>query len=161
MSIEGDVFALMKVLEAGSEVHRDNRRAKSLMERKIREKLTGARSGHLYTTLFFTRRDGAVVPYGERPPHLASAPGEPPAYDTGTLLRGMKVTARRDASGAVLTFASTAGYGTYLEFGTSRMRPRPFMRPLGRENAPELRRIYANGIEGRERLKARALGGKG
>ena len=57
--------------------------------------------------------------------HRASKPGDPPAPDTGTLKRSAFV--ERVASGARVGVAML--YGRYLEFGTSRMQPRPFMRP--------------------------------
>ncbi len=50
----------------------------------------GPKTGRVYTTLFFTRGEGAgayAVPYGSRPPHQASAAGEYPASDTGNLMR--------------------------------------------------------------------------
>lgn len=58
--------------------------------------------------------------------HRASAPGEPPAPDTGNLKRSgfieaISTTARRVGVAAV--------YGKWLEFGTPRIAPRPFMRP--------------------------------
>lgn len=161
MTWDGDVFAITKVLQEGSKVHQDNRQVVRLMKGAVESKLTGPRSGRLYTTYFFTRGDGVVVPIGSRPPHQASAPGEAPAKDSGDLLRSMDVEGRRVATGAVVTIACTSGYGSYLEYGTSKMRPRPFMRPLMNENKLLIRRIYADGIVDRERYKARVLGGRG
>lgn len=161
MTWDGDVFAVAKVLTEGSKVHRDNRKVVRLLRGAVEAKLTGPRSGRLYTTYFFTRSDGVVVPYGSRPPHQASAPGEAPAMDTGDLLRSMEVEGRREPRGASITIACTSGYGSYLEYGTSKMRPRPFMRPLINENKVTIKRIYRDGIVDRERYKARALGGRG
>lgn len=161
MPLEGDPFAIAKALLAGSEVENDNPKAKRILEAATKAKLTGGRSGAIYTVLFFTDHEGRVVPYGERPPHRASAPGEAPAKDSGTLLRLMVIKAEHIPEGALLSIESHADYSSYLEFGTSRMRPRPFIRPITREQLPVLLVLYANGIVGRERSMARSLGGRG
>ncbi len=161
MPLEGDPFAIMKVLRAGSQVHRDNREAERHLKVKIKEKLSKGGTGRTYDENFFTDEKGIVHPIGVRRPHTASRPGRPPARDSGALLKGMNTWSTRTAYGADLFFASTAGYSSFLEFGTSRMAPRPYMRPLARENAVPIRRIYAAGIEARERAMARALGGEG
>ena len=58
--------------------------------------------------------------------HRASAPGQPPAEDTGRLYR--EITVRRLRSGSYRVRFGTR-YAGYLEFGTGRMRPRPFIMP--------------------------------
>ena len=62
--------------------------------------------------------------------HQASAPGEPPATDLGRLVQAIHV---KHGSGSLtaLVVAGTA-YAKLLEFGTSRMAPRPFMRPAAK-----------------------------
>lgn len=57
--------------------------------------------------------------------HRASAPGQPPAEDTGRLYRSINV--RRMAKGNYrVRFGGAAGY---LEFGTRNMDARPFIIP--------------------------------
>lgn len=58
--------------------------------------------------------------------HQASAPGEPPASDTGGLVSSI----RWEFTGSKLAIRVIAGteYAAFLEFGTSRMLPRPFLR---------------------------------
>lgn len=75
--------------------------------------LAGGQTGKIY------RRRGVE--------HQASAPGEAPASDTG-YLAGSISTYYEDGG---LTGIVTAGaeYAAYLEFGTVKMEPRPFMRP--------------------------------
>lgn len=61
--------------------------------------------------------------------HHASAPGEAPADDTGDLydsIDSMQV-------GDVGYITASAPYADYLEHGTSRMAPRPFMGPAARK----------------------------
>jgi HK97 gp10 family phage protein len=67
-------------------------------------------------------KTGAV--YGK---HQASAPGEAPASDTGNLARSIKVKFDLKQGWAVVK--ATAPYAFWLEFGTTRMAPRPFMGP--------------------------------
>jgi HK97 gp10 family phage protein len=61
--------------------------------------------------------------------HRASAPGEPPASDTGRLVGS--ITAYANGGGEAMTVAGrgTALYAPLLEFGTSKIAPRPFMLP--------------------------------
>lgn len=73
--------------------------------------------------------------------HVPSAPGEPPNLDTGVLTAG--ITARR--TGALRAVAeSAAPYAVHLEWGTSRMEERPYMRPA----AQTVRGDYAINVRG-------------
>lgn len=58
-------------------------------------------------------------------PHTASAPGEAPATDTGRLANSIR-TAKDGRSHLVGT---SLEYGLHLEFGTTRMEPRPWLVP--------------------------------
>lgn len=73
--------------------------------------LTGAKSGQQYFS------------NGKR--HQSSAPGQAPANNTGALVRSIKVT----KNGKEATISIEKDYAIYLEFGTSKMRPRPFIIP--------------------------------
>ena len=57
--------------------------------------------------------------------HTSSAPGQSPANWTGKLLRSIKVQKMKGISFVYVT----AKYAEFLEFGTSKMRPRPFIIP--------------------------------
>lgn len=62
--------------------------------------------------------------------HIASAPGEAPASNTGRLAASLQTTAK-DA-GMVVEIAAGTGvvdYAVHLEYGTKNMAERPFMRP--------------------------------
>lgn len=56
--------------------------------------------------------------------HQASAPGEAPASDTGTLVNARHTDLIPDQLAARLTF--TARHALWLERGTRKMAPRPF-----------------------------------
>jgi hypothetical protein len=65
--------------------------------------------------------------------HQSSAPGEPPANWTGALIRNLRAevdtrTRRRDLPSRIRIVADVE-YGEWLEVGTRRMKPRPFIRP--------------------------------
>ena len=75
---------------------------------------SGAKSGVMYQM------------YNPRRQHRASAPGEAPASDTGNLVSKIRV---KQKSKNVTNVESNADYSAYLEYGTSKMQPRPFMLP--------------------------------
>ena len=58
--------------------------------------------------------------------HQASAPGEAPATDTGNLVNSIASDRVRPMLHEVTVGAE---YSSCLEYGTSRMAPRPFFRP--------------------------------
>mgnify|MGYP003109200243 FL=1 len=64
--------------------------------------------------------------YNPRRTHRASAPGEAPASDTGNLVSKIIV---KQKSKDVVFVESNANYSAFLEFGTSKMLPRPFLFP--------------------------------
>lgn len=60
--------------------------------------------------------------------HRASAAGEPPKTDTGNLVRNIDVKASKGVV-KVGIMTQKAKYGAYLEFGTSNMGARPWLKP--------------------------------
>jgi hypothetical protein len=98
-------------------------------------------SGRVYTQTFFIK-DGQLRVGGNRPPHQASAPGEPPATDTGRLRAALSHYVTHDEHGLRLDVGSGANpaipgvvYAIYLELGWvnvetgTHAEPRPFIRP--------------------------------
>lgn len=71
--------------------------------------------------------------------HQASAPGEPPAADTGEL--HTSITSPDTSTEGLIRFEPGANtpYAEALEFGTSKMEPRPFMGPSFDENIGVIR----------------------
>lgn len=84
---------------------------------------TGTKSGVVYRK------------YQPRREHQASAPGESPASDTGTLANQSEVTRQKGWSVKVI-FRSV--YAIWLEFGTRNMKARPFLVPSVEEDKPKL-----------------------
>lgn len=91
----------------------------------LREEVTmsiarGAKTGRVY------RRGGVV--------HRASAPGQSPASDTGTLVNSIYV--EPDGPARVVV-GSRLAYAAYLEFGTQNIAPRPAWVPAVEKLRPE------------------------
>lgn len=80
--------------------------------------------------------------------HTASAEGQPPNTDTGFL--ASNIFAIYDADKLGCDVESRADYSEYLEFGTSKMRARPFMQPALEENRPKIKSMY-------RKIKARGV----
>lgn len=64
--------------------------------------------------------------------HRASAPGDPFASDTGTLIRGIETQEVNGGLGVLV--GTNVEYGPYLEFGTSKIAARPWLRPAYERN---------------------------
>lgn len=72
--------------------------------------------------------------------HIPSKPGEPPKADTHTLANNIEAVSVSQDKAEV---SSNAPYAAYLEFGTSRMVERPYMRPAVRNTEGERRELWS------------------
>ena len=96
--------------------------------------LSGGRSGRIYM------RGGKE--------HTASARGEAPASDTGTLASSITNRVKRTTTGIVGEVSASAddgsggNYAVHLEFGTSNMEARPFMVPALNKSARRIKTIF-------------------
>lgn len=90
--------------------------------------LKGQRSGRVYRS-----------PLGGR--YTASAPGEPPAWRSGTLAKSW-IPVKAYANPAIETFIPYAGY---MEHGTpgGKIAPRPFAEKIVEKAMPEVLAIYS------------------
>jgi len=92
--------------------------------------------------------------------HVASAPGRPPAVDTNRLRASFTVSSVpkqgsrssgtdafvanvQEPTRTVLTFGSRVPYAVFLEFGTRRVRRRPYIAPVLEKFRPRLPAIFA------------------
>lgn len=85
------------------------------IEGDIKTSMAEPKSGHIYGN------------------HQASAPGESPAIDTGQLANSIQTVVEELSA----TVGTNTEYAPYLEFGTHRMAPRPFMGPAFERAKPE------------------------
>ena len=97
----------------------------------IRSIQSGAKSGKTYKRYNPTRT------------HKASAPGEAPASDTGFLVSNIRVKEQKD----VVQVRSEASYSKFLEYGTSKMLPRPFMFPASEKSKPKIAEVLFQKIK--------------
>ncbi len=98
-------------------------------EDRLTDKLSQPGTGRTYTR-------GGVT-------HTASAEGEPPAPDTGDLRRSKQSEILRGADSIHGILAVNKEYALSLEVGTEKVKPRPFMTPLMRENSARWRDLFA------------------
>ena len=82
--------------------------------------------------------------YNPRRTHTASAPGQAPATDTGRL--ASSVDYKRDGPMSA-TVGSTVVYAAMLEFGTSRIDPRPAWVPATEAMRPKFRQRLEAALE--------------
>ena len=93
----------------------------------------GAKSGEIYEK------------YNPRRTHTASAPGQPPASDTGFLVNSISTSVSVRGTSVIGQIVASAEYAPHLEFGTSSILPRPFMQPALERNRNNIRRIFKAG----------------
>ena len=97
----------------------------------------GPKSGRVYTHYFFTDGNGNLRQGRKRDkPHQASAPDEAPATDTGNL--ASRIDFKREGATSA-TVGSQVVYASMLEFGTSRIAPRPAWVPATEAMRPKFR----------------------
>lgn len=92
-------------------------------------------------------RPGTGAVYGK---HRASAPGEPPAPDTGRLRNATQADpdVKRDGQDYVGRVVANTEYAAALEKGTERMAARPFLSRLKSEHADDLQKAFVAGARG-------------
>ena len=76
---------------------------------------------------------GREYPRGKDTTHVASAPGEPPAVDTGRLRNSITSEVFRTPKGAEVIVSANTEYAMALEVGTERIAPRPYMMTVLRQ----------------------------
>ena len=104
------------------------------LQNEIKRTLSGPRSGKKYR-----------VP-GTKRYYTASAPGEPPAVRTGRLRNSIKYKLVRGFMRAKGEVGSSLDYAAQLEFGTSKMAPRPYLRPTYEKERQTIKRILAGKV---------------
>ncbi len=93
--------------------------------------------------LMVERAAKVSMPKGGGKGAARSKPGDSPFVQTG-ILRSSITTAKVREGVYVVGPTMTAPYGKWLEFGTRKMAPRPFMRPAARQVAPQFPDLFRN-----------------
>lgn len=108
-AIEGQLEKL--VVKTAADIQGDMRRA-----------MASPKHGRVYTAFSISKKGGK-----KRLTHTASKAGEAPAFDSGALHDSITIKAGRHKLQKIVLVGME--YGLYLEMGTMRIRPRPFMGP--------------------------------
>jgi len=115
-----------KLTEIGSKL---NKAAMKIPSEVAQELTIGANEirNTIITSMQKEKKTGRIYRKSKNVEHQASAPGEPPAVDTGELLRSIMFDVHKFA--VEIGVAGGAPYAEHLEFGTKKMKPRPFIDP--------------------------------
>lgn len=118
------------------------------------EKVVGQACGIVQKDIMESMRDTPTQSigyhtYNKKVLHYPSLPNNPPAVDTGTLRRSITFDVETDESKVTGRVGSTIldpPYGAYLEFGTSRMIQRPWLRPALERNREVIKENIKEGV---------------
>jgi len=94
------------------------------------ETLSGSRSGRTYR-----------VP-GTKKTYTASSPGQPPAQATGRLRQSIKWAVNSIAGKLIGKVGTNLDYGVMLEYGTRRMKARPWLRVSSDKASAKIKQIF-------------------
>lgn len=72
-----------------------------------------------------------------------SAPGSPPGTVSGTLMRSWSAYSSSGGTTGVFGIIAGAHYAGYLEDGTSKMAPRPYVERIQEKAIPDIIRIFS------------------
>lgn len=72
-----------------------------------------------------------------------SSPGQAPGLNSGNLKKGIKTVRSKDGETAWVGAMAPAYHSLLLEFGTRRMRPRPFLAPTFEEEKQTVKEILS------------------
>lgn len=89
--------------------------------------------------------------------HTASSPGAPPAVDTGRLRASINMKAGSEKGKPFVDVGTNVQYAPFLEFGTSRMQARPYMRTALAAITEKARGIIARSVTEAEGVAIRTM----
>ncbi len=126
-----------------------------LVQNEIKDSMRKAKHGKTYRKGPIKRKRGGKNTIVGAKFHRASAPGEAPAVDTGRLIGSVN---SRQLDGG---FSTTVGvhdvtnvkYAKALEYGTSKIAPRPFLIPALQNKKPEIMERFKQAMD--EGIKVR------
>jgi len=78
--------------------------------------------------------------------HTASRPGDAPNTDSGDLVRRIQVDVSQNAVFVGVT-GKVGEYGAFLEFGTSKMEPRPWLNPALESQRRNVEQLFIQAAE--------------
>ena len=108
---------------------------------KLKKEMRSKAVKNMTTACLFLEADIKKSLTGKSP----SSPGEPPGKITGTLGRSITHEVEKKPGRIVGRVGTNITYAVPLEFGTSKMAARPFIRPGLERNKERVGRIIASG----------------
>ena len=87
---------------------------------------------------------------GGRKTHYASQEGAYPAVDYARLIQGVTHDVEQDGETVTGRVGTNVIEGVYTELGTSKMAPRPWLRPSLERNKEKIHNLIVSAIQGRE-----------
>jgi len=140
MQVKVKVKGIKKAMDSLKSLERD-------LEAPFREVILGGaqliRSEAIKSIMQGPKTGRIYEKYNPRRTHRASAPGQAPASDTGNLVSQIQVKSTNPDEVAV---ESGANYSKFLEFGTSKMLPRPFLFPATERSRPKIQQAVFNKV---------------
>ena len=118
------------------------------------EKVVGQACGIVQKDIMESMRDTPTqsvgyYTYNKKELHYPSLPNNPPAVDSGDLRRSITFTVKTEENKVIGRVGSTKNdppYGAYLEFRTSRMIQRPWLRPALERNREVIKEHIKEGV---------------
>lgn len=116
-------------------------------EKAVRGVQTAVLRGEVILKADILSRPGSGELYGK---HRASAPGQPPAPDTGRLRAATQADpqVRTDGPDIVGRVVANTEYALPLEVGTERVAARPYLSRLKSDHSDDLRKAFVAGAKG-------------
>ena len=133
------------VNSAGAAVRMKVKDVKSDIDRQIASRATRAVNALRNAELEVLRGQGGGRRYRKYPyksMYTASAPGEPPARRSGNLRLHWTGNVSVSGGSVVISLESDEFYAKFLEHGTRKMAPRPFLDRIEEKAMPEIEKIY-------------------
>lgn len=92
-------------------------------------------------------RSGRVYKRGKKRTHQASSAGEFPKTDYGDLVKSIKAEFNFNGFESTVGSRLSAPHGFWLEFGTPKMQPRPWLSRTINENKQYIEKTFNDAIE--------------
>lgn len=159
MAAEDALAGVLRAIADPRGMEQDARRAGVVVVGAVKLKLSQPGKGRVYRTRRVNLGGRRGVGKTSRL-HRASAPGDPPAVDTGVLRQSYDHHAETVPGAAVLRVFSRDYVASLLELGTTRILPRPHVRPAVEETRQVVVGIMYEGARRRAAAAARARGGR-
>jgi len=105
-----------------------------MVEKEVKKSLQRGGSGQTYQK------------YKPRRTHTASAAGQPPATDTGDLVRSISIEVKERPKTIEGRLIVGEDYAIHLEYGTTNMQARPFLQPAFEKSKPKIKAKFAKGV---------------